>query len=76
MLSASMAPTTTENHASPDMRLNVLTLPSYYKARLSLNARQAPHNDGVSGPDSRARIGDLTGAINEMMQASRRSRVL
>ena len=59
MPSASPAPTTTGNHASPDMRLNVLTLPSYYKARLSLNTQKRPHNDGVSGPDSRARIGVL-----------------
>jgi hypothetical protein len=41
MPTASTAPTTTENHAPPDMRLNVLTLPSYYKPRLSLNSRKA-----------------------------------
>lgn len=36
--SASPASTTTENHAAPDMRLNVLKLPRRGKARVSLNA--------------------------------------
>jgi Flp pilus assembly CpaF family ATPase len=39
MPTASPAATTTGNHSPPHIRLNVLTLPSYYKSRLSLTPR-------------------------------------